>query len=291
MSQYKDGYTVQLLLKLKNTRPIFGCVMDFMVRSLLQKDLKMEFKRLHNQDQPLLIANVWDVPSAKTAEELKFQAIGTSSSAIATLLGYQDGEELTFSELEYVVKRIASNTKLPLSVDLESGYSRSPEKIVNHIKRLADLGVVGINIEDSIVDESRTLLDGKKFAQILSEIVENLRKEKIDIFVNVRTDTFLLSVPNAIEETKKRIKLYEDAGANGIFTPCIEQENDIKTIVDSTDLPINVMCMPNLPNFETLSQLGVRRISMGNFIFDTMYDGFKTKMEEILNQKSFKPIF
>jgi 2-methylisocitrate lyase-like PEP mutase family enzyme len=43
----------------------------------------MEFKDLHNQEKPLLIGNVWDVPSAKTAEKLNFQAIGTSSSALS----------------------------------------------------------------------------------------------------------------------------------------------------------------------------------------------------------------
>ncbi len=251
----------------------------------------MNFKNLHNQDSPLLIANVWDVPSAKIAMELNFQAIGTSSSAIASLLGYQDGEEMTFSELEYMVKRIAGDSNLPLSVDLESGYSRSSKEIANNIKKLVSLGVVGINVEDSVVDKSRTLLHAEKFAQTISEIVENLKKENIDIFINVRTDTFLLNVPTAIEETKRRIKLYENAGANGIFVPCIEQITHIEEIVNWTQLPINVMCMPNLPDFETLNNLGVKRISMGNFIFDNIYGQFKSKTEEILNQKSFKSIF
>jgi 2-methylisocitrate lyase-like PEP mutase family enzyme len=251
----------------------------------------MEFKNLHNQDKPLLIGNVWDVPSAKTAEKLYFQAIGTSSSAIATLLGYKDGEEMDFTELEYFVKRIALNTNLPLSVDLESGYSRNPKEIVNHIKRLAALGVVGINIEDSVVNEKRILLDANDFAKTLTEINEHLEKEKIDVFINVRTDTFILLQENVIEETKKRIQLYKDAGANGIFTPCIEKENDIKAIVDSTNLPINVMCMPRLPDFETLSKLGVKRISMGNFLFDKMYRQFEQTTKTVVDQKSFNSIF
>ncbi len=84
----------------------------------------MVFKKLHNQNYPLLICNVWDVASAKIAEKLSFQAIGISSAAIATLLGYKDGENMSFSELSYLVKRIIAKTKLPLTVDLESGYSR-----------------------------------------------------------------------------------------------------------------------------------------------------------------------
>lgn len=251
----------------------------------------MEFKDLHNQEKPLLIANVWDVPSAKTAEKLNFQAIGTSSSAIASILGYNDGEEMEFLELEYFVKRIALNSKLPLSVDLESGYSREPKEIFNHIKRLVKLGVVGINIEDSVVNENRELLDANSFATTLKEIKELLEKENINVFLNVRTDTFILLKENRIEETKKRIELYEKAGANGIFVPCIENKSDIQEIVNHTSLPINVMCMPNLPDFETLKNLGVKRISMGNFIFDKMYNQFEETSKNVLKQQSFNLIF
>lgn len=251
----------------------------------------MTFKELHNQNQPLLIANVWDVPSAKTAEKLNFQAIGTSSSAIATLLGYQDGEEISFSELEYFVKRIIENSNIPLSVDLESGYSRNPKEIANHIKKLAKLGVVGINIEDSIVQKERTLLNANDFAKTLQEVIGYLKKDNINIFINVRIDTFLLGTSEVMEETKKRIQLYEKTNIDGIFLPCIEKPKDIKEVVNHTSLPINVMCMPNLPNFETLHSLGVKRISMGNFLFDKMYNQFENSMKEILNQKSFQPIF
>jgi len=251
----------------------------------------MEFKKLHNQNNPLLICNVWDVISAKKAEKLNFQAIGTSSSAIAEMLGYEDGEKMSFSELEYIVKRIKENTNIPLSVDLEAGYSREPLKIANHIKRLVNLGVVGINLEDSIVDKERVFLNAEQFAKTLLDIKKQLEKDSIDIFLNIRTDTFLLGHPNPIKETEKRIELYEKSGISGVFVPCIEKEKDIKTIVESTSLPINVMCMPNLPDFEKLQELGVKRISMGNFLFDNMYNKFEQILSSISAQNSFKSIF
>jgi len=251
----------------------------------------MEFKELHNQDNPLLICNVWDVASAKKAEKLNFKAIGTSSSAIAEMLGYKDGEKMSFSELEYIIKRITENTNLPLSVDLEAGYSRKPMEIINHIKRLVNLGVIGVNIEDSIVGKERTFLNAEQFAKTLLEIKNQLKKNNINIFINVRTDTFLLGHPNPIKETIKRIKLYEKSNIDGIFVPCIEKENDIKTIVKSTNLPINVMCMPNLPDFEKLKKLGVKRISMGNFLFDNMYNKFEQILSSVSTQNSFKPVF
>ncbi len=251
----------------------------------------MTFKKLHNQNDPLLICNVWDVASAKIAEKLAFQAIGTSSAAIATMLGYEDGENMSFSELNYLVKRIMANTKLPLTVDLESGYSREPSEIAAHIKRLADLGVVGINIEDSIVNKKRTLLNAQEFAKTISTIKSELKKDNIDIFLNVRTDAFLLGHLNAVDETKKRLQFFEEAGADGIFIPGIEKEDDIKKITESTKLPINVMCMPNLPNFEKLRKLGVKRISMGNFLFDYVNNNFERTLSEIVHSQSFNPIF
>ena len=206
-------------------------------------------------------------------------------------MGYEDGENISFSELNYLVKRIISNTKLPLTVDLESGYSRESSEIATHIKELAGLGVVGINIEDSIVNKEHTLLNAQEFAKIISTIKRKLKNDNIDIFLNVRTDVFLLGHSNAVDETKKRMQLFEETGADGIFIPCIEKEDDIKKITESTKLPINVMCMPNLPNFEKLKRLGVKRISMGNFLFDYMNNSFERTLSEVVNSQSFNPIF
>lgn len=251
----------------------------------------MSFKKLHEQSNPLVICNVWDVASVKSAEKLNFQAIGTSSAAIATMLGYEDGEQMSFSELTYIVKRIMRNTELPVTVDIETGYSSDPKEIASHIKTLSDLGVVGINIEDSNVLNERTLINADDFAKKLSEIKKELAKENVNIFINVRTDTFLLGIENTLEECVKRIKLYESVGADGIFVPCIEKEEDIIAVIKSTELPVNVMCMPNLPDFDILSKLGVKRISMGNFMFDKINNHLESTLNSVLQTQSFKPIF
>lgn len=251
----------------------------------------MDFRALHEQPEPLLLANVWDVSSAKMAKELNFKAIGTSSAAMASLLGYEDGEELDFSELLYMVERIRKSTDLPLSVDIESGYSRSTDVMIEHILRLADLGVVGINIEDSVVSGHREMLPVEIFAQQLASIKERLYKEHIDLFVNVRTDAFLLSSSDALEESKVRISQYEKASADGIFVPGIEKPSDIEEIVNHASLPINVMCMPKLPNFNDLRILGVKRISMGNFLYEVMINQLKDVTRTVISQQSSESVF
>ncbi len=251
----------------------------------------MNFKKLHQQKEPLLLANVWGASSAQVAEKLNFKAIGTSSSAISNSLGYNDGEEMSFEELAFFVKRISSKINIPLSVDLEAGYSRDPKTIADHIKQLAQLGVVGINLEDSIVEDVRVLLSAEDFSKTISKIKNILEKEGINIFLNIRTDTFIVKNQNPVAETFRRIQLYEKAGADGIFVPCITQVSDIKSMVENTSLPINVMCMPNLPDFPTLQKLGVKRISMGNFLYDQMNSFLEKNLNTIIQQNSFQHIF
>jgi len=252
----------------------------------------MNFKELHKQEKPILICNVWDVVSAKAAVNLGYQVIGTSSGAIASMLGYEDGEEMSFSELEYIVKRISQSVKLPLSVDLEAGYSRNPDEIVTHIQSLSDLGVVGINIEDSLVENgNRTLLDADIFEKILNEVCSKLKNKGIEMYVNVRTDTFLLGCSNPVKETVTRAKKYQAAGADGLFVPCIVQEEDIQNLTKEIPLPLNVMCMPELPDFERLHNLGVKRISMGNFVFNKMEQQVKKELQHIQQSNSFTSLF
>ncbi len=250
------------------------------------------FLQLHKSDKPLLLGNVWNVQSAKIYEKLKFNAIGTSSAAIANSLGFADGENISFDEYFYLVKKISENTTIPLSVDLEAGFGNNIDNIFSNIKRLDEIGNAGINIEDSIVvNSNRSILSADIFTDRLNQLFKMLNQENINIFINVRTDTYLLNLENKFNETIKRIHMYESNNINGIFIPCITNIREIEELVNSTKLPVNVMCMPNLPDFKILSDIGVKRISMGNFINDFVYSQMENKMNEILTDQNFKSIF
>jgi 2-methylisocitrate lyase-like PEP mutase family enzyme len=252
----------------------------------------LEFKELHNQTKPLIIGNVWNVQSAKVYEKLNFQAIGTSSAAIAHSLGYEDGEQMPFSDLLFIVERIRKSVSLPVSVDIEFGYGNTAAEIANNIISLEKLGVAGINIEDSLIENGeRKLKENLQFSQLLQEVKSILTQQGISIFINVKCDAFLLNIPNTLQVATERIKKYEQAGADGIFLPCITKESDIATLVLQTKLPLNVMCMPDLPNFETLEKLGVKRISMGNFLNGYAYTSLENMTKKILAEESFNPLF
>lgn len=251
----------------------------------------MNFQERHQQESPLLVCNVWDVASAQTAEKMNFQAIGTSSSALAAVLGFKDGEEMNFGDVEYMVSKICDRVSIPLTVDLEAGYSRDPMQIVEHVKRLAALGVVGINLEDSVVEAGRAMVPADAFARTLAMVAGALKEEGLKVFLNVRTDAFLLGLEEPVEETLRRAAVYEEAGANGLFVPCIEKPADIAAVVAGTALPVNVMCMPGLPDFASLQALGVKRISMGDFVFRRMRKSLKRELEKINSSQSFQSLF
>ncbi len=248
----------------------------------------MNFTQRHKQQPPLILANVWDVSSAKTAEKSGFQAIGTSSAAIAASLGYNDGENLSFDELLYIVSRIKASTCIPLSVDLEAGYSLDVQQIINHAQQLIKQGVVGINLEDSLCKPDRKLLKAEDFAETLRQVKNACGQA---LFINARSDAFLMGLPNALDETLKRIACYEKSGIDGVFIPCAVDLHDIKTLCQATYLPINVMCMPDLANFNELSKAGVQRISMGNFVYEKTQAYLSEQLQGIMQQQSFCNLF
>ena len=244
------------------------------------------FHSLHQQNKPLLIGNVWNAKSAQVFEKNGYQAIATSSAAVARSLGYEDGENIPFEELFFVVKRILAVVNIPLSVDLEKGYSDTIDGVLANIDKLYEAGVVGINFEDAAPGD-KDLVPVDVYTAKLTRIREHLDKNKMNLFVNARTDAYLLNLPSPLELTLERVKAYEAAGANGIFVAFVTDETAIKKITSSTSLPVNVVCFPGLPSFERLQQLGVRRISMGSRSFGATYARLEEMLKSIDKEGSF----
>lgn len=248
------------------------------------------FSQLHQNPTPFLLGNIWDVNSAKLFEANGYKAIGVSSQALANSWGYEDGENLPFEILLQLAKRVVEVVNIPFSVDLEGGYSRTIAGVITNINKLHDAGVAGINLEDTIAGATRNLLPVDEFQKILAAIADHINRNNLKLFLNIRTDGFLLGLPTALSETLTRIKSYENTGASGIFVPCITNGDDIKAVVNATKLPINVMCMPDLPGFEELGGLGVKRISMGPFLFNKVYDTAGKLAKAVISDQNFSSI-
>ncbi|TGE24510.1 isocitrate lyase/phosphoenolpyruvate mutase family protein [Hymenobacter aquaticus] len=250
------------------------------------------FRQLHYQPAPLLLPTIWDARSAAASQALGFAAVGTSSAAVASVLGYADGEQLPFAELRYLVSRICASTTLPVSVDVEGGYSRDPARIADHIAELAALGVVGVNLEDSVDERgARRQLPAAEFAATLRTVRARLQAHGLRVFLNVRTDTYLLGAEAPLAATLTRLAQYEAAGADGLFVPGLTDLAQTRDLCRATALPVNVMALPALPDFGALAAAGVRRISMGNFLFEALATRQQQLSRQIQHDHAFTSLF
>lgn len=246
-----------------------------------------KLKSLHHQSTPLLIANTWDAISSKAAEKAGFQVIGTSSHAIANMLGYEDGEVIPFEEMFFIVKKIVKATSLLISVDFESGYSDDPQEVAKNVEKLVDAGILGINLEDGLTKgKDRTLGDSSILADKIKAIKSHLKSKGKDIYINARIDTYTTKPTPALDETLKRIKTYEEAGADGFFVPLINEDNDIKDVLQATQLPLNVFMKDGLKSYDEFAALGVHRVSYGNGIHAKITEATNKAFSALNNTKS-----
>jgi 2-methylisocitrate lyase-like PEP mutase family enzyme len=246
------------------------------------------FKALHTANNLFVLPNAWDAGSASVLQESKYAAVGTSSAAVAASLGYTDGENMSFSEYLFVIQRIAATVNIPVTVDFEMGYGKTPEAIYANTQKLIEAGVVGINIEDSVITNgNRSLKDTAGFAKTVEFLRRKLDNANQELFINVRCDAYLLAMKN---EAAGRLKAYEAAGADGIFLPFISDEKDIANAIAQTKLPLNVMAMPGLPSLQQLNELGVKRVSMGPFLHNKTYSAAKELAQAVLEQYSLNSI-
>jgi 2-methylisocitrate lyase-like PEP mutase family enzyme len=221
------------------------------------------FRKLHTGPAILVLPNAWDAGSARLIESIGARAIATTSAGVAWSRGYPDGDALPIDLLLATAREIARVVRVPLSVDMESGYSDDPAAVATLATRLIDAGVVGINIED-----------GAGSPDLLAAKIEAVRRAAartgVDLFVNARCDVHLRSIATgdeAIEEVVRRATRYRNAGCDGLFVPCLAEGAAIAAVAGAVDpLPLNIMLMPDLPGFDALRAQGVRRLSAGSAI-------------------------
>lgn len=224
-------------------------------------DAADRFRELHREGL-LLLPNAWDAVTARVVESLGAKAIATTSAGVAWSHGYADGDFLPVSRLAASVAEVARVVAVPVSADVEGGYSNDPVSVGEAVAAVVGAGAVGINLED-----------GTREPDLLCAKIERAKEAAarlgVDLFVNARTDVYLknLAPPERrLEETLARAARYRAAGADGIFVPGVTDGSSIGAIASRVELPLNVLARPGLPPASELEALGVRRLSAGSWL-------------------------
>jgi 2-methylisocitrate lyase-like PEP mutase family enzyme len=221
------------------------------------------FRNLHQGPGLFLLPNAWDGVTARLIESLGAKAIATTSAGVAWSRGYADGNALPADQLISAIRDIARVIRVPLTVDIEAGYSEDPSEVARLVVRVLAVGAVGINIEDGAGPPD---LLCRKVAAIRDYVAHS----GDDLFINARTDVYLRDVASgdaATDETIRRASRYREAGCDGLFVPGLSAAAAMRAISAAIEpMPLNIMAVPNLPAIDTLKSSGVRRLSAGSSI-------------------------
>ncbi len=216
-------------------------------------------RALHQGPGILVLANAWDVASARIFENAGFPAIATSSAGVANCLGFADGERISRDEMIGMVRRIAHAVSVPVTADVENGYGDA----LATARAIVDAGGAGINLEDvTNVQDANSLVDTAAQARIIEKI-----RAATDLVLNARTDIYLLSIGDSatrFDRTVERANAFLQAGADCAYVPGVRDAETIGRLVKAVKGPLNILATAGAPSVAELERLGVRRMSIGS---------------------------
>jgi 2-methylisocitrate lyase-like PEP mutase family enzyme len=229
-------------------------------------------RALHLGKDLLVLANVWDVASARLVAGLGHPAIATASAAVTASLGYPDEDSIPAEEMFAAVGRIAAAVEVPVTADVEAGYGLESVELVG---RLLGAGAVGLNLEDTDHHSESEFVDEHVQAKRLREVKDAARAAGVDVVLNARVDA------PGLDEALHRALLYRAAGADCIYPIKLSERDDLRAFVAEVDAPVNVLLRPGSPSLGELRELGVARVSFGpglQLVALSALEGFLTRI-------------
>jgi 2-methylisocitrate lyase-like PEP mutase family enzyme len=91
-----------------------------------------------------------------------------------------------------------------------------------------------------------------------------------------------------LADTIARLQAYQAAGADVLYAPGLNRPDEIRSVVTSVDLPVNVLALPSGPDVSALAALGVRRISVGGAFAYAAIAGLVDAGREFLESGTLK---
>ncbi len=228
-----------------------------------------QFLIRHHQGPMIRMPNAWDAGSAKIMQDAGADAIGTTSAGIVYTMGRPDYEgALSRDETLYAVQNITNAVDIPVSVDSEDGYGDTPDDVNKTFKMLIEAGAMGGSIEDHPLTGGRELMSPEETIERIHAAREAIDRKKSSFVLTARAECFLVGHPDPLAESIRRLKLYEQAGADCLYVPGVRSREQIKAVLDALSSPVNILIGIkgfDIP-FDELVTMGVRRISTGGSI-------------------------
>jgi 2-methylisocitrate lyase-like PEP mutase family enzyme len=243
------------------------------------------FLALHDADRPLVMPNPWDRGSAVLLASIGFEALATTSSGFAATLGRLDGE-VTRDEAIAHAAEIAEAVDVPVSADLENCFADDPDGVAETVRLAAGVGLAGCSVEDYSGNESDTIYDAGLAAERVAAAAEAAHSGERRFVLTARAENHVHGRDD-LADTIARLQSFQEAGADVLFAPGVREPDQIRELVSSVDLPVNVLAVPGTPTVAELAELGVKRISVGGAFAYAAYGAAATAGRELLENGTF----
>lgn len=247
----------------------------------------MSFRDLHKPGDPFILANAWDAGSAKMLAALGAPAIATSSAAHAFTLGRPDGGHVTREEALTHAQDLVSAVDVPVSGDFENGFGHDPDFVAETVRLSAEVGLAGISIEDAAFpgDDAYPFEDAVERIRAAASAARSLPED----FVLVARADGVMNGHYDIDEALRRIRAFDEAGADCLYVPLPKTMDDLKLVIAATEKPVNVLVAGPYAahSRELYAAMGAARLSLGSALARVTHKAIHDAGTAMFNEGSF----
>lgn len=251
---------------------------------------RAETLRALHRDRALVMPNAWDAASAALIARAGAPAIATTSGGMAWSAGRPDGHGLTRQDMADLIAQIVRVVDVPVTADIEGGYGPSADDVAATVRAVIEAGAVGINLEDSTAPGGPLFEVDAQVERIRSARAAATKTGLAELWINVRTDVYLFGIgepEGRLDDVLTRASAYAHAGADSLFVPGLIDLPTLRTLVEHSPLPVNVMVWPGAPTVSELEAAGVRRVSVGTAIAQAAYAVAERAATELLERGTY----
>ena len=227
-----------------------------------QAEKARTFLELHRPGDPLLLPNPWDRGSARLLEAAGFAALATTSGGFAASLGRLDGA-VSREEAVAHAALIAASVGVPVSADLENCFADDPGGVAETVAAAVGAGLAGCSVEDHRPGSDEPIYEIGLARDRVEAACEVAHRGRVRLVITARAENFLRGRED-LDDTIKRLQAFQEAGADVLYAPGLTRIEDIRTVVSSVDLPVNVLVFTGVPPVKELAAAGVARVSVGS---------------------------
>ena len=244
------------------------------------------FLELHHRDAPLLLPNPWDPGSARLFASIGFEALATTSSGHSAALGRLDGGVTREEALGHAAV-IVEATPLPVSADLEKGFADEPAGVAETVRLAIEEGLAGCSVEDFTGRDNQPIYDAGLAADRVAAAAETAHTGPVHLVLTARAENHLHNRSD-LADTITRLQSFQEKGADVLYAPGLTEMDDIRAVVESVDLPVNVLALPGVPRVSELAEVGVKRISVGGGFSLVGLAAVAEAAREFLNEGTYR---